>query len=475
MSTTQPLVLMAPGQPGLVFGIQWFATLDATPESSLRRLAREHHATHTVPGAYGAGTVGLARLATYPSPAHGTSYSLRRGKGLCLRINRYIQRGSTRARLPMYSAAQALAGLLPTGSQAFVMQLEDGVFWLAGVHEGAVITRADRLFTCRGDAEQAVADLRLAYPALGGAPCGGPSACPDIQQLRRAIGPASQLQPAPARRAWPHRAILVFLLAFAFAIYLPDRMGAFSSPPLGVSQYTTSPPMHASTQGLALRQPGAAFLEPLLVMLQRLPVVHAGWVFNHVDCAAVSASDASMMQWHCTAAYDRRPLGTSASFVRNGLPGWSVSFPSLDEAKASWTAEPERAWIPGVNKVAAAPVQLQSALQEIAPAFSSLDLGSGGEAMIRASPQGAAGGAMVPRSLHLAGPLRSLALLLPHESHIAWHRATLRHQPAAMPGLRNSRLHVTLEGTVYEASTISSTPAPEERPPANPSGYVQAR
>src|SRR5699024_6683402 len=52
------------------------------------------------------------------------------------------------------------------GTYAYLYPLEDDLIWLIAVHEGAVITRSDRLFTSVEPAKETLDELKKAYPQI---------------------------------------------------------------------------------------------------------------------------------------------------------------------------------------------------------------------------------------------------------------------------------------------------------------------
>src|SRR5690606_277188 len=101
---------------------------------------------------------------------------------------------------------------------------------------------------------------------------------------------------------------------------------------------------------------------------------------------------------------------------------------------------------------------LLSALQGIRSGFTQMQIGRPVPIplAVPTDPQGQAlrrpaGQAIyVSRPVQVSGPLRSASLLLPNAVFAAWEKATLTLSQAERPGLRSSRLNLSLQGVFYE-------------------------
>src|SRR5699024_3783783 len=111
----------------LVFGVDWFALIGGDARSQGRRRARRYRASHLVVCQITASCVGLVSVAIGQSGAR-----------------------------PWCAAALLLACRYPDATVGLVCEVEAGVWWMAAVHEGAVVTRSVKVFASCDAAQRAL-------------------------------------------------------------------------------------------------------------------------------------------------------------------------------------------------------------------------------------------------------------------------------------------------------------------------------
>lgn len=436
MASNEPLMLVLPSA-ALVFGIEWLPLLDARAQRQGLRLARQHKASHMVLAGESAGSVGLAVL--------------KAGRGQ--RKNR------------LYSAAQNVAQLFPAGTVALLLELKQAGYWLVAVHEGAVIARTDRIYPHFVDAQPVLAELRQAYPQLQ--VLGEPQApdLPNLAAIEEASSSHSRLQALSRWTSvlpWPVQA---FVLALVLIVLIP-RLAHLLRP---------EPKVPAPVAVADLRQAWRQAVEKafqdrivhgvlgtriLLDALYELPVRVGGWILLQAECTAQGRD------WRCQASYERRSIQASNSSFLAAVPeNWQVEFNSMDLAQPVWTIASQ-----GVPVLASRPKSTEhherdlfSALQEIKPAFSQMQIGKATPLPVsvpvdeqgRSLPRPPAMALYLSRPVHLAGPLRSSGLLLPHTASMQWNKAVLALRKVDQPGLKSSGLSLSLQGVLYEINADS--------------------
>lgn len=434
MAGHESLVLVLPSST-LVFGMEWLPLLDARAQRQGLRLARQHKATHMVLAGDSAGSVGVAAL---------KSAGLRRKSHL-------------------YSAAQNVAQLFPVGAVALLLKLEQVGYWLVAVHEGAVVARTDRIYPQCTDAQPVLAELRQAYPHL--LVLGEPQApeLPSLAQIEAASSTQGRLQVLnrwASMLPWP---VQGFVLALVLVLLVPRLAPLLRAAPKAPA------PVAATDLRQAWRLAAEKALQDrivhgvqgtrvLLDTLYELPVHVEGWVLLQAECAAQRGD------WRCQANYERRSAQASNLGFLAVAPGhWTVDFASMDRAQPAWTISAHGAplLVARLRTSAHHERDLFSALQDIKPAFSQMQIGKPTPLPVpaptdeqgRPLPWPSGMHRYLSRPVQLSGPLRSGGLLLPHTASMYWHKVMLAVRKVDQPGLKNSGLSLSLQGVLYEIDT----------------------
>lgn len=426
MQTSEPDLLSHEGIT-LVFGLEWFPLLGDHFQAQARSLAARRRARRSVITASGAASVGLlgARL---PRAAK----------------QRYC------------SAAAAFAALHPVGTVAAVVPFPGERHWLVAVHEGAVMTRTDQVFTSISQAQETLRVLREAHPGLhvhdeNQASTSLLEALFDVARERAALARVRQITGATRIMLVSTAMIGVVLFWLLVTRFWPAPEGISDA---GIVDATAAWTQVISASARSHNVHGVAGLHALLEALYEVPAVVAGWRLTQIECRPGSG------QWACRSRYRRDAGSDNLDFLSAALPAWRVTFDPLEGAEAAWSAP-----MPVVPLATAAlrrPHQNEawfvSALQTMLPAFTELRLEAPQvlpfrpppDAQLRpiARPQGTAG--YRRRALRVQAPLRSLGLLLPETAHVSWERLLLQVAPVDQPTVRHSGLRVSLSGVLYE-------------------------
>jgi len=430
----------------LVFGMTWLPVLGANAGRAARRVARRHRATHWVAGKGFACSVGLAQFRRRPS--HG--------------------------KRSLYSAAQCLAGMYPSGTFAALLHLEDiHRWWLVAVHEGAVVVRTDSLHLSEDEARSALDELRPAFPSLVLLGQAGGSAAPSLAELAAAGGKAARLSRA-GRGAfglpWPAWCLLCLGLLWALHGWINGRAGSSTPDAVRMSPAEAERAWRQAIREAARSNPvhGATGLLAVLEGFYRLPVSLEGWRLAKASCRPAG------MVWHCQADYRRHDRAASNAALLKAAPmAWRVGFPSMEAAEVKWSAA---AVAQSFDQAALHSTlhnqrHLWSDLQAVRPAFTTLHLGPSARIPIR-QPQDGQGQAVprppgvldyAARPLRAEGPLRSMVLLLPQAESFGWQSVTLSLHGPRDVDLRTSRLHVSLHGALYEIHSPAESGATAEQ------------
>lgn len=427
MSTSRTLIQTV-SSVNLVFGLDWFAILGGSASREVRRIARQHKATHAVHAGDEAASVGITTLQA-------------------------TKRGTV-----LYSAAQLVARQFESGAVAVVMPLGDARWWLVAVHEGAVIARTDYVCTTQSELAALIVQLRQAYPALK--VLDNENDAPSVSQLAGMLHAQAELQRVvyggrglSGPFAWfVLIALLIVLLRYAStAIDLFDREtpAKHDVPPEAAWRAALA----ETAQSLWIH--GTAGTHDVLQSLYVHPVELAGWQLLHIECASHAK------QWRCHADYSRAdPETDNERFLDRAPSGWNVGFTSLEQLRARWTL-PARGLSLAQTELHSAndnERHLFSRLQSIRRAFTQVTLDAP-EALRVPAPVNQHGQAIprppdLPqvrtRAVRIQAPLRSLALLLPHCQAMAWNNVAISISPGIQPDLTHSRLNVTLQGILYE-------------------------
>lgn len=419
----------------LVFGLAWHALLDAPPAKAGRRIALQRRATHMSVAGSAPASVGLAFLG-------GT---LGRAKEL-------------------HSAAQVVARMFPEGTYTLALELNSGLFWLVGVHEGAVIARTDTLHSDLAQVRSLMAELAQAYPQLIELGSAGAPLAPTLSDIKSAICSEALLVKVRSVRAiWAGFLLVASLLVASFC--WPYRNGPAVDSDIHASDVHLPVALNSAvgtTTAPALTLHGKAGLLGLLNNFYKLPVRIENWLLERAECL-----DAAQM-WQCEAHFKRAADDASnAAFLRAAPSSWRIDFPSLDTAYVQWTEQASSASLHGSVLVGKDDNNrlLFSRLQAISKAFQRIDIGVS-RPLEEQLPNDAAH--YLTRSLHIEGPLRSFSLLPPYAEGMGWSKAVLWHRPTYQLDAQNSQLVFSLSGALYE------TTMPDHASGDNANGSISA-
>lgn len=428
---TEPLIHSMAGGV-LVFGMDWFPLMGDQPARAGLRLARQHKATHVVLPEAVLGAVGLVSLKG-------------RMPGKAVRL---------------YSAAQNMAQLFPTGSFAFLIELPHSGYWLLALHEGVVVARTDQMYPCLADADEVIASLSQAYPQLQILRHPQTDGLPTLATIEAASSTHSQLQPLKRWQSifpWPVQCVV---LVMVLVLLLPRAWQLFGG------AHASEPDFSPPDAGLAWRQAvavsagqrhvhGSQGTRILLESFHNLPGGLGGWALRQAVC------EASGQHWHCRAEYERHHVQASNDSFLAAVPSpWAVEFTSLDRVAASWQLPSHSIALSRQSLPTSASNErhLLSTLQGMRRAFVQMQIGqplpvplsTPTDAHDRPLPRPKELAVYQSRSVHIAGPLRSASLLLSGVMPVAWQKATLSLGHTAQAGLNSSKLNLTLQGLIYE-------------------------
>lgn len=424
-------VTLAMPSAQLVFGIRWYVLLGASAVPQARRYVRQTRASHSILLGHPAALAGIASL-----------HSARGGS-------------------PYYSAAANVARLYPSGTHALIVQVPNYGWWLVAVHDGLPIARTDKFFATRDDALSAVQELRQAYSQLHLVGQADGSAAPTLAEIEGASDPFTRLVTVP--RITVRSLCAWFLVAGLLITAIAYWRYVFSSGPALPQLVTGSPDaeqawrrqLQLSLRGLAVQ--GTAGAHQLLASIAQTPVQQGGWVLSRVGCQ--SAQDT----WSCAAHYRRvaRDADTSSLLAQPPQSG-RLHFPSLDAAIVRWqvpvnamplglvrlpdTAQADRTWLSALQNIKAAFTNLH--VEPPAPIPVVAPVAPDGRVLARPT----AVPVYASRKLHVSGPLRSVALLLPHTRFASWRSFQVQVGPNPSPAVRTSALMAELQGVSYEKS-----------------------
>ncbi|HUH58463.1 MAG TPA: hypothetical protein VL001_00155 [Candidimonas sp.] len=433
--TSEPSLVLALPAATLVFGMEWQPTVGARAQRLGSRLARQQRASHMVVAGDTAGSIGVVALKPAGRP----------------------QKAS------MHSAAQNVALLFGVGTIALVLELEGRGHWLVAVHEGAVIARTDTLFLSRDAAGRVLAELHQAYPRLVLLGEAQSPAVPTVVEIAAASSALSRLTAVRRWTAvfpWPVQLlglflVLILLVPRLWKVWRPaDRAEARAIiDPASAWRLATNKALQAH------RVHGVPGTRSLLDSLYTIPVDVSGWTLAQVECRP------DTQWWRCQARYERRSHEASNSgFLHSSPSHWTTAFTSMEQAEPSWRTDAHSMPLAGqpLKTHAQNDKELLSSLQAIRAAFAQLQF-HGSVPLAVVAPRDARGSAIarpadmvvfMSRKIKINGPLRSGGMLLPYTSAIGWHKAVLTLGDVERPSLKRSRLHLSLEGALYEVASV---------------------
>lgn len=413
----------------LVFGLDWFAVLGGTVAHEVRRIARQHKATHAAQSGDGAASVGVTSLRTA------------RSRGVM-----------------MYSAAQLVAQRYSSGTVAMVAPIGDGRWWFVAVHEGAVIARSDYVCMTSAETSDLVKQLYQAYPTLL---LIDTDAQPSLSDLVAAVSPEAELRRVSYRTNFLPRPVQWFVLLIVLSFLVPRLWSV-----LFLSNANTradTPAMAADIEWHSAMQTaldarwvhGVSGTSDVLNAIYDLPVALAGWHLSYVECR----SEHSL--WLCHADYDRNDSEASNDrFLDASREDWAVKFTPLEKVQVRWdhASKGISAAQANLKNTSANERDFFSRLQTIRSAFAHISIAAPKPLPINAPVNEQGQPIPKPSGLHeyrlrdiqIRAPLRSVSLLLPYCDAITWNKIVVGVDHRAVPDLITSRLNVTLQGVLHE-------------------------
>lgn len=409
LSATGRSSMYAHAEPGvqLVVGLHWFSVVGSHAPALARLRARQTGASHFVVGGARGLTCGCLRLT--------------RGHGL--------MRGARPARI-LVSAAQSFAHLSQGQPRAGLVRLSDGRWWLAASQDGAVLTRADRVYASRDEAAAALQALCTRHPLL--VVCDADAL---YAQASRQVVSAARMQ--PVRRWHPAPVLCVAFSAAAFAAWAVTG----DNGPANSAVAATQPLPQLTAEPTPQVQDGET-LPNALASFNRLPLGVQGWRLEQARCLWQT----TIPGWDCDARYRRVAAeATSTHFVQRRPAGWTLAFPSLDQADLGWR-------VPGREMPVAAPVVAADAAQAVPRGLSLLQTHRASLTRLQVSAPQAQNPSLGVgrRAVMLQGPLRVVAAMPWPALQARWQRLSMRVDLGSPSQGARSPLLVDLDGDVYE-------------------------
>ena len=419
----------------LVFGMDWLPLLGGNLRQQAVVNARKYDASHAVVASEHTAAMGLVRL---PQAV--------RHKGEVY-----------------YSAAQAIAILHPSGTVVMLVCLEPELWWLVGVHEGAVVARTDLLFSKPHEATAIMAELQSAYA--------------HARVIDQRIPTHSVQGPEDLARVVDKRALLWRVrhhmsIARYFGLLLSiialggvlwshddwrDLLGfAKTGPePLSAAQQWQAWEQSRNALAQGIHVHGVSGMQRLLDSIHQVPVALVGWHLNQVECLPQG------IRWRCHAVYRRVSReADNQGLIAQAPASWRLRFPDVNSIEAEWLIDQstvllsqstlddahrsDRMWLSSLQQISAAFVTLKAA-----PAIEvavSEPIDQQGVAI----PKPANFRLYQRRLLQVDGPLRSYSLLLTNLAGVRWKKLTLTVKDLDQPTLLKSRLHLSGQGERYE-------------------------
>lgn len=335
----------------------------------------------------------------------------------------------------IYAAAVCYAFLYPKGWHANIYQLNDGQYWLAVVHEGTPMSLGDVLFDNEKEAQAALLSLAQQYPEL--------SSTDQVLFLADFLTliATHSLQKAllnPVRAKSWHPLLLCF---FALGALYWWR---FEPAPVVVAAEPEVDPYLVVWQQKNRQSNSKDALRQLILSWEQIPLRLQDWQLKSVNCEVKNASE----YWQCEMKYDAVSHKATALQIESLLPeNWHLKEVSLQSVllqnRIGFLSNPSQ-W----RSAEQIRLQLLSQLQQIRPAFNTLNL---------AEPAPLLQGIAAPshyspifsQGLRFEGPLRSLSLLVNLDEALHWQKVSLTYQPQRQPSLKSSALQASLQGVIY--------------------------
>lgn len=390
-----------------VFGLRWYALLEANARAQAQRISQQAGASSWVLSGQGMSSVGLS--------------------------NQRLQKSALPTRV---SAAAFFAQLFIEQKAAAIIRLPTGQYWFVAAQQGRVLVRGDHCF----------ADLEHARELMGSVLADNPKMhCIHGHQeflewsavLSMPSSAATLMTAALQRRKKVLPRFFWWLLAggvILTAYYLWLYWAAAQVVPLSAK---AAQPQPDPVQELFAQHPRSV-LQSALEVVYQLPVHAQGWSLSEAQCQLQPHTQS----WACEASYQR---GSAAVDVETfvGQQGWQ-SYAQVVDLEQMRITLPATDWEDEAWPVTQPPTLFQflGQLQKIKPAFS---------VMQYRHRQGLLSHWHDRSHIKLQGPLRSVFLLFDLPVHVQWYRLVLSVRADGQLGLGHSALDVVLEGAVNDA------------------------
>ena len=406
----------------LLFGLQWTPLLGGRPLQMGRERARLLHATH---------------------------YLVSQEPGAVLGYGKVTSAKELRSDL-LYSAAMQYARAHARGTVACVLPHTQHGYWVVAAHEGQVLVQSDKWFVSPEQTEELLSLLALRFPELD--VCWLPSfdaSAPPEWLLPRPEVPSRLIR--LGKRRVPKILLAVILFAGVAAMLFTQTLD-----PVRVASEPT--PSAAIRWDEAVRR--IAELYPIHTALhiaqvldewRQAPLYVAGWKLKQIQC------ESKGLEWRCMARYQRENRSALNKSLEGMTPqGWIFRPFDLDHAVLTWTVQ--RA-AQSLNLTGRREREdWMNYLQEVSPAFESIQVGAPTRLAITAPVDGqgvplARPDALVSwqkRSVAIKGPMRSIAALSGLKTSMHWRTLSLSVDAMSGVGIARSQLVVQLIGDLFE-------------------------
>ena len=406
----------------LLFGLQWTPLLGGRHLQMGRERARLLQATHYLVSQEPGAVLGYAKL---------TSAKERRSDLL-------------------YSAAMQYARAHASGTVACVLPHAQHGYWVVAAHEGQVLVQSDKWFVRPEQAEEVLSLLAVRFPEL------------DVCWLSSfdASAPPEWLLPGPevlsrltrlGKRRAPKILLAVILFAAVVAMLFTQRL----APVRVASEPAPSAAMRwdEAVRRIAELYPihTALHIAQVLDEWRQAPLYVAGWKLKQIQC------ESKGLEWRCMARYQREHRFALNKSLEGMTPqGWIFRPFDLDHAVLTWTVQHAAQSLNLTGRREHA--DWMNYLQEVSPAFESIQVGAPARLAITAPIDGqgvplARPDAMVSwqkRSVAIKGPMRSIAALSGLKTSMHWRTLSLSVDAMSGVGIARSQLVVQLIGDLFE-------------------------
>ena len=405
-----------------LFGLQWTPLLGGRPSHAGRERASLLHATHYL---------------VSPEP------------GAVLGYGKVTSAKELRSDL-LHSAAMQYARTHTSGTVACVLPHAQYGYWVVAAHEGKVLVQSDKWCVTREQAEELLALLTVRFPDLDVCWLSSFDVSAPPEWLLSRPDALSRLTRLGKRRA-PKILLAVILLAGVTAILFMRAL----DPVRVVSESTPSVMMRWDEvmQRIAEMYPihTPLHIDRVIDEWRQTPLYVAGWKLKQIQC------ESKGLEWRCMARYQREHrLALNKSLEGVAPQGWVFRAFDLDHAVLTWTVQHAAKALNLTSRHERE--DWMSYLQEVSPAFESIQVGAATRLAITA-PIDAQGTPLArpdaiaswqKRSVAIKGPMRSIAALGGLQTLLHWRTLSLSVDAMSGVGIARSQLVVQLLGDLFE-------------------------